>query len=118
VVLFADDLQDFLKGFDESLRVMEKAVRDKKKEARPERPARTERQDRSDRTERDFSERGASEREFSVGEKARQKAAAPSPERDSSGMTDPTGDTGKTLRPRRGIQAPEFRPFRRLPAQG
>jgi hypothetical protein len=30
VVLFADDLQDFLKGFDESLRVMEKAVREKK----------------------------------------------------------------------------------------
>ena len=31
VILFADDLQEFLKGFDESLRVMEKAVREKKK---------------------------------------------------------------------------------------
>jgi len=30
VILFADDLQDFLKGFDESLKVMEKAVRGKK----------------------------------------------------------------------------------------
>jgi hypothetical protein len=30
VVLFSDDLQDFLKGFDESLRVMEKAVREKR----------------------------------------------------------------------------------------
>ena len=30
VVLFADDLQEFLKGFDESLRVMEKAVREKR----------------------------------------------------------------------------------------
>jgi hypothetical protein len=31
VILFAEDLQDFLRGFDESLRVMEKAVRERKK---------------------------------------------------------------------------------------
>ena len=31
VILFADDLQDFLQGFDESLRVMEKAVREKRR---------------------------------------------------------------------------------------
>jgi hypothetical protein len=31
VVLFADDLQDFLKGFDDSLRVLEKAMRERKK---------------------------------------------------------------------------------------
>ncbi|MDR3324671.1 MAG: DUF3276 family protein [Spirochaetaceae bacterium] len=31
IVLFADDLQDFLKGFDESLRVLEKSVREKKR---------------------------------------------------------------------------------------
>ena len=31
VILFADDLQEFLKGFDESLRVLEKSVRDKRK---------------------------------------------------------------------------------------
>jgi hypothetical protein len=30
IVLFADDLQEFLKGFDESLRVMEKTVREKR----------------------------------------------------------------------------------------
>jgi len=30
VILFADDLQEFLKGFDESLRVMEKAMREKR----------------------------------------------------------------------------------------
>ncbi len=61
VVLFADDLQDFLKGFDDSLRVMEKAVREKKKtpaaEARgrdrAERTDRSDREDRSDRSERD-----------------------------------------------------------------
>jgi hypothetical protein len=31
VVLFADDLSEFLKGFDESLRVLEKAVREKRR---------------------------------------------------------------------------------------
>jgi hypothetical protein len=31
VILFADDLQEFLKGFDESLRVLERAVREKKR---------------------------------------------------------------------------------------
>jgi len=34
VILFADDLQEFLKGFDESLRVMEKEVRERKKQGR------------------------------------------------------------------------------------
>ncbi|GHV70019.1 hypothetical protein AGMMS49928_15730 [Spirochaetia bacterium] len=33
VILFADDLTEFLKGFDESLRVLEKAEREKKKTA-------------------------------------------------------------------------------------
>lgn len=32
VVLFADDLSEFLSGFEESLRVMEKAIREKKRE--------------------------------------------------------------------------------------
>ena len=31
VILFADDLQEFLKGFDESLHVLEKAVREKRR---------------------------------------------------------------------------------------
>jgi hypothetical protein len=31
VILFADDLHEFLKGFDESLRVLEKAVREKRR---------------------------------------------------------------------------------------
>jgi hypothetical protein len=30
VILFADDLQEFLKGFDESLKVLEKAMREKR----------------------------------------------------------------------------------------
>jgi hypothetical protein len=40
IVLFADDLQEFLKGFDESLRILEKEVRQKRHPAsRPTRPA-------------------------------------------------------------------------------
>ena len=40
VILFADDLQDFLKGFDESLRVLEKEMRERRR-AKPasEKPA-------------------------------------------------------------------------------
>ena len=35
VILFADDLKEFLTGFDESLRVMEKAVREKRRVDKP-----------------------------------------------------------------------------------
>ena len=42
VILFADDLQEFLKGFDESLRVMEKAVREKRHSGKPAKRARSE----------------------------------------------------------------------------
>ena len=35
VILFAEDLQDFLKGFDESLRVLEKSVREKRRAGGP-----------------------------------------------------------------------------------
>ena len=38
VILFADDLQDFLQGFEESLRVLEKAAREKRKGASDKRP--------------------------------------------------------------------------------
>jgi hypothetical protein len=40
VVLFADDLTDFLRGFDESLRVLEKPDREKKRGGAPGRPPR------------------------------------------------------------------------------
>ena len=35
VILFADDLQVFLKGFDESLRIMEKEIRERRRSAKP-----------------------------------------------------------------------------------
>jgi len=72
VILFADDLQEFLKGFDESLKVMEKAVREKrhggadaKREERFERKERTDREDKPERGER--PERGE---KFGRGEKS------------------------------------------------
>ena len=34
VILFADDLQEFLKGFDESLRILEKEMRERRRSAR------------------------------------------------------------------------------------
>ncbi|MCL2191257.1 MAG: DUF3276 family protein [Treponema sp.] len=34
VILFADDLQEFLKGFDDSLRVLEKEIREKRRSSR------------------------------------------------------------------------------------
>jgi hypothetical protein len=56
IVLFNDDLQEFLKGFDDSLKVMEKAGKEKKK-APPRRP-RTE-----EGGERDFKRRPRSDSE-------------------------------------------------------
>jgi hypothetical protein len=67
VILFADDLQHFLKGFDESLKVMEKAVREKRHGApagREEKPFRKERPDNEgkpfhrERPNRDGKDRG------------------------------------------------------------
>jgi len=40
VILFADDLQEFLKGFDESLRALEKEVRERRRSSRAARPPR------------------------------------------------------------------------------
>lgn len=62
VVLFADDLQDFLKGFDESLKIMEKAVREKRK------PGASRGSERAFRDERDEGERPHFDRERDEGQ--------------------------------------------------
>ena len=54
VILFADDLQEFLKGFDESLRVMEKAVREKRHGAPAGREEKPYRRDKPDHEEKVF----------------------------------------------------------------
>jgi hypothetical protein len=41
VIVFDEDLQEFLKGFDESLKVLEKTVREKRRNTRGEGDART-----------------------------------------------------------------------------
>jgi hypothetical protein len=58
VILFADDLQEFLKGFDESLRVLEKETRERRRSSRapvrePKSQAMGERDDKPDRGGRD-----------------------------------------------------------------
>lgn len=45
VILFAEDLQEFLKGFDESLRVLEKAIREKRNTGSAKRENRSEKPD-------------------------------------------------------------------------
>jgi hypothetical protein len=75
VILFADDLQEFLKGFDESLKVLEKATREKKhsgkttakksEETRPEKDGRS--RERSGSSGREFGggrERGSGRKEY------------------------------------------------------
>ena len=54
VILFADDLQEFLKGFDESLRILEKETRERRRSART-----REREGGSDRTGDRGSDRGS-----------------------------------------------------------
>ena len=55
VVLFADDLKEFLAGFDESLRVLEKSVREKRK---VDKPRSGPKQDSPRRTRDDFKPEG------------------------------------------------------------
>jgi hypothetical protein len=53
IVLFADDLQEFLKGFDESLHVLEKSVREKKRASPKTSSPRNEGERRADRPQRE-----------------------------------------------------------------
>jgi hypothetical protein len=51
IILFADDLQEFLKGFDESLRILEKETRERRRSSKSETPG--EKFDKPDRGPRD-----------------------------------------------------------------
>jgi len=53
VILFADDLQEFLKGFDDSLRILEKEIRERRRSARAARGPRDERDSRDVREPRE-----------------------------------------------------------------
>jgi hypothetical protein len=54
VIVFADNIEEFLIGFDESLKVMEKAAREKRRAGRPgrEKPQQTEAGDTSAKSKR------------------------------------------------------------------
>ncbi len=129
VVLFADDLQSFLKGFDESLKVMEKAVREKKKDGSPafraprERDADSgtdkresaprEREDREERKSNPFEKRPSGDRE------ERKFSGRPSGDRPfnrerSSGHERPSGDRPFSRERPSGHERPSGdRPFSR-----
>jgi hypothetical protein len=81
VVVFADDLQDFLKGFDDSLKVLEKAAHEHKRPAR-------------ERTPRDKFARDKSTRDKSTRDRPpRGKSAHERPPRENSAREDSSGDT-------------------------
>ena len=76
VILFADDLQEFLKGFDESLRVLEKAVREKRQSGREGVKREDKGEEKSERKERSYNGEERSERKersFKGGERGERK---------------------------------------------
>ena len=90
VVLFADDLQSFLKGFDESLKVMEKAVREKNKGGSPTFRAPRERDGDSGTEKRESAPR---EREDREERKANPFEKRPSGDREERKFSErPSGD--------------------------
>ena len=116
VILFAEDLQEFLQGFDESLRVLEKAEREKRRGKGF--PAEGRGNDREKGNDRDRS-RNSSERDYEKGESRRPSPAgrrsdrdyeksdrrprSPAPDRKSN-RPDRTGS-----RPGRSAESPEPR---------
>jgi len=113
VILFADDLQEFLKGFDESLRVMEKAVREKRRgrsaggDARPGRSSqpdfdadRDSGRDSSGNSGRDYPQGG---RDYERGESPR-RPRSPYSGRKSDGRSSRSGREAPA-----GRDSPRFR---------
>ena len=107
IVIFADDLQQVLKGFDESLRFMEKAAYEKKR-ARPPRPRSSDSGGRQDRPFKKFEdrERGGDRAEHRT-YRTRERAG-----------TDRTARTDRTERPERPFKKFEERDGSRRPSSG
>jgi hypothetical protein len=84
VVLFAEDLSEFLKGFDESLRVLEKAVKEKRRSGS--------REDRPQRESREYPPRG--KKRYAPSGSAPGAAARPA----SRGGTKPEPPAGRAPR--------------------
>ena len=69
VILFAEDLQEFLKGFDESLRILEKEIRDRRRAERT--TGRETGKNIHDKEEKPGRNRGANENKAGSGERPR-----------------------------------------------
>jgi hypothetical protein len=80
VILFAEDLQEFLQGFDESLKVMEKAVREKRRGH----PARASRDNEDTKDIKETEETGQTWR----GDRKPAYGKSPAPRRDSRDSRD------------------------------
>jgi hypothetical protein len=74
VILFADDLSEFLKGFDESLRALEKAVKEKRRG--PPREGRPRAGSGEGRPGRTAAEGGAGKKRYAAGSKPGSGSAA------------------------------------------
>jgi hypothetical protein len=78
VILFADDLQEFLKGFDESLRVLEKAVREKRRGGASKR---VEKEGHDETGSKKYSHKGARNTKVQREDKGRQSFSGEKPAR-------------------------------------
>ena len=102
VILFADDLQEFLKGFDESLKVMEKAMREKRHSGG--RAAKRE-EGREDKNRSSVRDSDRSERSRSpAGERSSRSYGGDRPERNRP----PAGE--RSVRSRSGDRSERSRP--------
>ena len=108
VILFAEDLQDFLQGFDESLKVMEKAVREQKRGKKDRFEDRDEKRSRDDREGREDRSEGKRRPAFNDGQKIpgsrsqskgyQRKAGGGSPAKPARRRNDPGGDNSSSGR--------------------
>ena len=108
VVLFADDLTDFLKGFDDSLRVLEKAAREKKRgsDSRGKADGRADRQEKERGDERGGEARPA----FGKGAHRKESGAYDRPKTDRSrGEAHAGGKTGAKVFKRSGTGKAPFK---------
>ena len=73
VILFADDLQEFLKGFDESLRVLEKEMRERRRLARADTREARGRSGGSERGEKHGGHRSANDKKAGPADRPRKR---------------------------------------------
>jgi hypothetical protein len=108
VILFAEDLQEFLQGFDESLRVLEKAVREKRRgKGASFGPRDDDRDNAGNYPRQDYRKDDAQGRSEGIPEGVRKERDFP-PRRNFSPRRDhPSGDRGRPRSKGFGVGRPE-----------